>query len=47
MSYGLEDAFLGSLAIIGPTRMTYIKIIGVLRVVSELMRNRIGFLLRV
>ena len=47
MSYGLEDAFLGSLAIIGPTRMTYIRIIGVLRVVSELMRNRIGFLLRV
>ena len=47
MSYGLDNAFLGSLAIVGPTRMTYIKIIGVLRVVSELMRNRIGFLLRV
>ena len=47
MSYGLEDAFLGSLVIIGPTRMTYIRIIGVLRLVSELMRNRIGFLLHV
>ena len=47
ISYGLEDAFLGSLAIIGPTRMTYIRIIGVLRVVSELMRKHIGFLLRI
>ena len=47
MSYGLDNAFLGSLAIVGPTRMTYMRIIGVLKVVSELMRNRISFLLGV
>ena len=47
MSYVLDNAFLGSLAIVGPTRMTYMRIIGVLKVVSELMRNRISFLLGV
>ena len=47
MSYGLDNAFLGSLAIVGPTRMTYMRIIGVLKVVSELMRKRISFLLGV